>query len=326
MKWLDRPAVQKGISAFLVAGAVLILLPPEWFYLKLLSQHAFQVMVVYMVLGFLFLGLNQNRLLFVSFLCCGMISLFLKVYSDVQLDPPKENPAQAVFVFTHFNTAEAAENPLEAAYLLIDNDADLIAVRQVTPEWDSLLDRHLGWKYSYQKRFPAEDWYGVSVYSRYPLLEIDTFLFENTLNVVGKVQLPGNNFTHFMSVQTYPMVNKQNYLRIKRHFDLLRKQASLLQGPLFILGGLNTVPWSGELRGFTDDLNLRNGREVFRPAPGFWLDDMLEIPKSHILFSNGLRCLRFEIIRSAHSRSLGVTGAFQFREPKNPEQFEKEAQ
>jgi len=75
---------------------------------------------------------------------------------------------------------------------ILESNADLVSLQEVTPLWDDVLTEALSEKYPHSKTINRFD-LGIAVYSRLPFVSVDTFMCEDIPNILGTISLENAN-------------------------------------------------------------------------------------------------------------------------------------
>ena len=281
------------------------------------ARFAAQIMLGYLLLGFVFLFFRQQKLMFTSFACCAGLCLFLKYASDGQLIFPVKSDGNTLNV-AHFNVSSSMNDFQETIKEILAIDADVISLQEVTPDWDYELKSSLQKKYPYSKTVVRLDPFGLAIYSRLPLISTDTFMYEDIPNIVGTVQVNDKQQeVCFIASHTLPVFYTNDYERQRNHLMAIAKYSSSTNCPVITIGDYNAVPWSYEIQDFKAAANLNDSRRGFMPASDGAFS-LFQIPSDHIFYSDHLECVDFQEINNSSSEHLGIVGSYQFSNSSKP--------
>jgi endonuclease/exonuclease/phosphatase (EEP) superfamily protein YafD len=306
-----------ALISLIVLGTFICVFTPNYFLFKMGARFAVQIMLGYLLLGFVFLIVRQPKLMFTSFACCAGLCLFLKYASDGQLNLPLKNDEQTLNV-AHFNVSASTIDYQQTIDEILAVNADVISLQEITPDWDAELKKSLQDKYPYSKTIVRLDPFGLAIYSRYPLISADTFMFENTPNIIGTVQLKDKKQeVCFIVSHALPVFYTKDYERQKNHLMAIAKYSSNTDCPVITIGDYNAVPWSYEIQDFKAAANLNDSRIGFMPASNGAFS-LFQIPSDHIFYSDHLECVGFQEINSPSSGHLGIKGSYQINNNPKP--------
>ncbi len=316
-KILTHRFVQLVLTSLIVLGTFICVFTPNFFLFKMGARFAVQIMVIYLLLGFAFLMLRQSKLMFTSFACCACLCLFLKYASDGQLILPRKTEEQTLDV-AHFNVSASTRDFKQTIDEILAINADIISLQEVTPDWDAELKAALQGKYPYSKTVVRLDPFGLAIYSRYPLISTDTFMFEDIPNIVGTIQFNENEQeVCFIASHALPVFYTNDYERQRNHLMTIARYTNNTNCPVITVGDYNAVPWSYEIQDFKAAAKLNDSRRGFMPSSNGTFS-LFQIPSDHIFYSSHLECIGFQDINSPHSGHFGIKGSYQFNNNPKP--------
>jgi endonuclease/exonuclease/phosphatase (EEP) superfamily protein YafD len=274
-------------------------------FLQRSIDFSVQLMLGYLVLGLLFLIIGKKRLLFTSFICCGILCLFLKQSSNTNLIFPKVTENDKITI-AHFNTSAATTGYKSLIDAVITSDADIVSFQEVTPDWDQYLNENLSERYPYNASNVRIDPYGMEIFSKLPIQSYDTFHFEEIPHQVVNVNISETEQINIISAHVLPPVGKRLNDRAKKHLSTIANKVSSMNTPSIVLGDFNLVYWSNEIVNFRQAAQLENSRRDIS-------QNLLNVPYDHIFFSNKLECTSFGDISDTISNHLGIKGTYQIK-------------
>lgn len=316
-KTLNYKYAQLALISLIVLGTFICVFTPNYFLFKMGARFAVQIMLGYLLLGFVFLFIRQHKLMFTSFACCAGLCLFLKYASDGQLILPMQTDDNSLNV-AHFNVSTSTTDYQQTIDEILAVDADVISLQEVTPDWDAELKVALQEKYPYSETVVRLDPFGLAIYSKYPLLSADTFMFEDIPNIVGTIQADEKEKEIcFIASHTLPVFYTNDYERQRNHFMAIAEYTNNTDCPVITIGDYNAVPWSYEIQDFKSAANLNDSRQGFMPASNGSFS-LFQIPSDHIFYSDHLECTGFKEINSPTSGHIGIRGSYQFNNNYKP--------
>jgi endonuclease/exonuclease/phosphatase (EEP) superfamily protein YafD len=313
-RFFRTPVVLYTLSGMMVLGVVLVISPPKALVFKIGVDYAVRFMLAYLLIGFFFLLVGQNRLLFISFLCCATLAFYLKNRTDAAFtSEPRVDASAPTIRLTHFSVDNLGEQPAEELARIIETDPDIISVQEVSPIFDSLLHANLSGDFPYSYSIPDVNLFGQALYSKTPFTKIDTFHFEGIPVLFGRLLLENQVPIVLAGVHTYPALTQSDYDRLQMQLDLLATQLLKEDVPMLVFGDFQVVPWSNEVMLFREQLNLRDSRRGLLSAYPQGSFSLLDIPFDHIFHSPEISCIEFATINSEATTHLGITGAYQVK-------------
>ncbi|MDB4476714.1 endonuclease/exonuclease/phosphatase family protein [Rhodopirellula sp.] len=272
-----------------------------------------------LVIGLL---IRQWRLALIT---CALVALHLPwLFKAFPHASNSKNTRHAITVTSVNVLSENLEYDLVVADLLKTN-ADVFAVLELTPAWDQKLRQQLpAYSYVISRSENVGD-FGVGVYSKYPLGDIEVFQAVeaiDSLAVTVEVERSEDSVHKFRLFVTHPLPPMNPTLFEARNHQLrdvaeriqkYRQQPSEI--PVVLLGDLNLTPWSPWFAEFQSQSGLVRGISRFTIEPtwyrfsGFPFGLVLD----HGLIDPSLVCTQFQVggpIGSDH-RSITLRIAFE---------------
>ena len=309
---LGNKLVQYAIAAAIIAGALLCIFTPDMFILKRGADFTVQIMLIYLLLGMMFLLLNHSRLMFIALGACGLLCLYLKSVSDQRIKFPSENANPQISV-AHINLS-LSDDYTETMRTIWSADVDVISFQEYTPDWHDYLTIELDPRYPYRSCNTRIDPYGMAMYSKYPIEGVNNFSFEDIPNLHAQVSVNEELTIHLISAHTTAPVNSAAYSVIREHFRELSDYVNELSGPVITLGDFNLPSWSSEVQEFKSFAGLSDSRRDIVPASLQGTISLLKIPIDHIFYSKDIECTAFQVITAQSSTHLGILGRYQMKQ------------
>ncbi|TAK42592.1 MAG: endonuclease/exonuclease/phosphatase family protein [Saprospiraceae bacterium] len=327
-KLLSRPIVQIA-TAILVALSILVSIYPASIPpLSQMSNYAVQLMEFYFIAGLFFLFIKQPRFTFIFFGGCAVLCLFLRysiknsfidrwrqtvISRSVAGQPPVEEELPVIKI-AHFNVSNA-EDMAGAIATIRASQASVISIHEVTPQWDQWLRDSLSPQYPFHHTLVDIGMFGMAIYSKYELKQVDTFYYRDIPNLRGVISIDGSS-VGFISTHTEPALNDASKQRLRDHLGVITGQARSAAMPVLVLGEFNAVSWSDEIQVFRDSTGLLESRTGFISyAPG-GMSSFFDVPLDHVFYSQELECIAFSNLFSQKTNNrLGITATFRLRKP-----------
>ncbi len=288
--------------------ALLFLYAPANYLVMLFKSFAFQFMVLFSLAGLFWIWRGRWVPSLGSF--AGALLLFTlmpPLWGDHE-GPPS---GQKGIKLAHFNVLRYNRDHDSVITRALETDADLLSFQEVGGEWGAELKRHLTQEYPFSCVISREHTNGLALFSRFPLLEVDTTFVEEFPSLLVRVALKGQPI-HVALCHAKAPSSPAGYRLRNRQFramaDLLKKR----EGPKFLVGDLNAVPWDRELIALKRDTGLHDGRRSLASTfPKTF--DFGWIPIDHIFHSEAFDCVGFSAMGGTSSDHLGILGTYQFR-------------
>jgi len=311
---LNNKFLQVTLSALIVSVAALCIFTPDIFVIKQVANFTVLIMFANLLLAMFFMVIDQSRLMFISLAACGVLALYLKNTTDQSLKFPSKNQNPHISV-AHIDLS-LSEDLEETMRTILIADVDLISFQEYTPFWDEYLSHELTSRYPYRTTMKRIDPYGKAIFSKYPLSEPDTMIFEGFDEIPSfhtAVTINDDTKIHVVSTHTLPPVNEKAYERIGDYFHEIGSYVSQLDGPVITLGDFSLPGWSSEITEFKQFANLSDSRrDVLRRSTGNPIF-FFNIPIDHIFYSSDFECTAFSTISGDQTNHLGISGKYQLK-------------
>lgn len=309
---LDKKVI---LLAFIVLVGLLVsicVFPPQYVLAKKISDYTVHIMIGLLILGMMFLLFEENKLMFASFGYCGLLCLFLKGNVNQELKLPATSGTPSI-VMAHFNVADVAGDYQELINQIIQSEADIISLNELTPDWDFVFQESLKDFYPYQSKVVRIDPFGLGILSKKPLTAVDTITFYEEdhphLSVLYPMGL-GRDVRIISSYFTPPLTRKE-YGDYRVELLEMGQELGKMNQPLLVAGDYNLSDWSSELREFKFNSGLTSSRRDVSPRTNQGLKSWMDFPVDHILFNQALECTGFQSIVDSLGNSLGIVGKYQ---------------
>ena len=146
-------------------------------------------------------------------------------------------------------------------------EPDLIFLQEVTDVWVAAMAQ-LEDRYPHHHAIARDDNFGIAVYAREPLLNIET-VDSPPMNLPTLVARQSINGTTRTFVTTHPFPPMGNEWTQARNVQLesLGTLMNSIDGPKALFGDLNITMWAHHYRELIDATKLRNARQGFGVVP-----------------------------------------------------------
>lgn len=192
---------------------------------------------------------------------------------------------------------------------LRDTDADFVVLQEVTKDWhDALRDIMANYHCSAAEPFPGG--FGVLVLSRVPIERTEVARSGAAVlpSLIIRVRLNGRLVTviglHPRSPTSPARTRRRNW-----QLDALARVVRRQEGPVLVLGDLNTTSWSGAFQDFLRATRLRDSRQGFGLQPT-WPAPAPMISIDHCLVSSEVIVHRRRVGRRIGSDHLPIVVDF----------------
>ena len=274
--------LSQAAAVVTIAFSLFTLLPADHFALQLFSHFRLQYLVASLLLLLVFVALRRPVYVGTLLLVCLLnASFILPWYVDTH---EHGNGTNVTLLLANVLASNTEFDRLFD--LLHEENPDVIALLEVTPEWLVELDAlRADYPYSYAEARDGN--FGIALFSRLPIKSanhVDSPPFGYpTINASLTV---GEEPLHL--VATHPMIPVGKKIYEARN-EQLESLPGLLQKPAgatILIGDLNTAMWEPNYRALEKATGLRNSRKGFGVLPT-WPTFMpfAMIPLDHVLVS-----------------------------------------
>jgi len=190
--------------------------------------------------------------------------------------------------------------------LIQQQQADFVVALEVDFLWAKALESIYS-DYPYRLIYPRNDNFGIALFSKYPLLNIQKHDFSKNQipSISATVHIAEKNIL-MIATHPFPPMNKEFLQQQKNHFKAITEFLKKNQLPVIVAGDFNTTFWSSTYRTFIDNSSLKNTREGYGIIPSWQAGSVLQIPLDHILVSQNINTTKIEAMKSINSDHLPI--------------------
>jgi len=272
------------------AGTIAGFLGPLAWWLDLFSHFRVQYALFFAFLALCCVVTKRWKAALAALAICLInVAVFAPLFIPHRDNPVSSGPAYRAMMM---NVNVWAGNPEQVAKRIEEESPDILLLEEINDRWIEKLDVVTA-QYPYRIVQTRGDPFGIALYSRYPCNKSEVvYLGEARLpSVYAEIQLGETTVT---VVGTHPMCPANGKASALRN-DQLAKIAGFLRkfdGPVLLLGDLNTTPWSCHFHKLLRDAQLKDssrGRGIQPTWPcQRW---PLLIPIDHCLYRGGIAIL-----------------------------------
>ena len=273
-------------------------------FLKGFHEYAVFVMLGFLGMGLIAYAFHYKRLIFTFFGCCAVLCIFLKSASNTNLSLPKENNQTKVAV-AHVNVSSAMDSYQSFINELLKKNLDIISIQEVNPDWSRYLKEKLEETFPYHVENVRIDPFGMAIYSRLPILDSDTLIYDNIPFLTAKIELLTGIEITVLNTMIMPSINNSMDIIQSNQMKFVEDFLKINSGTELVLGDFNMVYWSNRIRDFRNNANLLNSRRDISQS-------VLSVPYDHIFYSPDLECTLFRDLIDTSGNRLGIYGNFQY--------------
>jgi len=266
----------------------------QYLYVELTTHFRLQYVVAAVVCTVLMVGYQSWKFAGVALLCAILNGIYLAPY--LRAKTHDERTAQVVRIF-HANVLWKNRNYGAVLDLIRSSDADLVVLQEVTEEWDNQLGV-LEERYPFSKRVPLAEGAGMTLFSSYPLCDVEVLKFDDSSHIAirAKAEINGEELLLLALHPTTPTSPKK-FLNRNRQFKGAAELLNASSGHKVVIGDLNTTMWSPYFTNFVRAARLKDARIGFGLQTS-WpvaLPAFLRLPIDHCLVSEEVQVNRFQL-------------------------------
>ena len=301
---LRHKIINRLVILTMISVVIICIRPPDILLLKRIASHSTQIMVLFLMVGLFFLILDQRRLLFTAFGCSAALCLYFKNVANISLILPIKTAAPALRVL-QTSASELGEDWKVSIHQIDQENADVICFLELTPDWARLLDAHLGRRYPNRAQLTRVDFYGLAVYTKYEIGEIDTVYYEDIPTLRTDITLDNELNVSLYVSNTSPPLFRKSFEQLRNQLGMIADQAQNSDKPIITIGNYNLDQFSEELQDFRAQAKLSDSRKTMSPS--------LNPPTHHIFYNGQLECLSFSNLYDALDYRIGIVGEYQIK-------------
>jgi endonuclease/exonuclease/phosphatase (EEP) superfamily protein YafD len=196
---------------------------------------------------------------------------------------PTSTPLRIMFVNV------LRKNPDKQAVIsaILKANPDVIVAVEVDDIWGNALTSGLASQWPHSKVADRSDNFGIAIFSRQPLLNIN--IFESPGNYVASLRAElqsGSHTTVIYGTHPFPPMSSFTHSGWQVHMDDLANRILNEKEPVILVGDFNSTPWSANYRWFMKRTGLVDSQKGFGPQSS-WPTELpyLGIPIDHIVTS-----------------------------------------
>lgn len=232
------------------------------------------------------------------------LSLNALAIAPIYIAPPINTQANTTFSLLLANVLSSNSSKAKFVRLIQKQQADFVVVLELSPQWARAL-KAVSSAYPYQKILPRLDNFGIALYSKHPLsnIQVHDFSQNGTPSITANSSISGKEVL-LIATHPYPPLNQTFTKQQKSHFRAMRKFIRHSKKPVVLAGDLNTALWSVNYKNFITTSLLKNTRQGYGIIPSWQANGILQIPLDHILISQEITTKKIKTMPSIDSDHL----------------------
>jgi endonuclease/exonuclease/phosphatase (EEP) superfamily protein YafD len=273
----------------------------NWFWIgEMLVNFQLQFAVIFTLFAIAFL-FSKAKILILSaifFTIPPTLQVFLVLLpmEKVNLDEDINNlNVQLINVWSANKDYERVQNFIRS------EDADILIIVELTPSWAQAMGP-LKSRYSEWREDVRTDNFGLGIYSKIPLRNIQTHIWSETGHPSFTAEITQNG-KKITLIATHPYPPKHpNGLKLRtEHFQNMAKYIQSIEEPVLLIGDLNCSPYSPHFKNLlaqTGLIDSRKGHAISATWPALFMP--LAFPIDHALVSK-----EFNVISRQSGQKIG---------------------
>ncbi len=204
------------------------------------------------------------------------------------------------------NVSPRLEDPTRLLELIDKEQPDVLGLIELTPALHAGLSS-LEDMYSYRFEAPADGFWGLALYSRYPLSGARLVHFGDDVPpaIVADLHTDDGQAEVILVHPFPPMTGEFTGLR-NVQLGQLATYVSQSRRPTVVLGDLNIAMWSPYYAEFIAKSRLNNARQGYGVAATWPPSRLLGVPIDHVLHTNDISSDQFRVLKRIGSDHLPI--------------------
>ncbi|WP_269537653.1 endonuclease/exonuclease/phosphatase family protein [Cerasicoccus fimbriatus] len=209
-----------------------------------------------------------------------------------------------------FNVNSQLGDPNQVRAVIEAQDPDILVLEEISDDWVMALEPVLQ-RYPHSVVRPRSDNFGIGLYSRIPLENVQTHYLggSEVPTLTATLETPSGGLDIIATHPLPPMSNDY----AAAHRAQMGELAGLVQPgrSTLLIGDLNATPWDASFRRLLRDSGLRDSMRGFGVQPS-WPSQIwfLRIPIDHVLHSEHISIVDREVLADAGSDHFPIVVDF----------------
>ena len=295
------------ITLLVLNSVIFILFSPNHYIFELFLSMAFQITIGIGVLAILFI--LYKKWIGTSIYLIAILLIYTNIPYFHFSNTEKVKIDNIDLKVAHFNVLKFNTDYNKTIDAIIESQADLVSINEMTHQWKNALDTALKNKYPFRYLVAQNNSFGIGVFSKKELSNCETIWFEGLPYIVGEILVEERKTIQFLTAHTIPPTNKYAFAKRNKEIKHIEKHLKKSELPKLIIGDFNAVSWSPIMEKMRTGLNLSDSRKSYKPSYPAW-NKLLMIPIDHIFYTKEISCLSFNTIKTTNSDHYGIIGFY----------------
>jgi len=299
-------------SLAMLALSLFIVILPNNFAIMLLRSFCPHLILISGLSCFVALYLQRKRAAIVGLISCILLTAQI---APVFGERPALRTHQQSIVVGQFNVLKFNKDHKRTIDAALESGCDIIAFQEVDEKWSDSLVRGLCQSMPYYIVIPSEDCYGIAVFSKYALMEVEVLQLYGFAALSGKFCV-GNKALDFLALHSKAPTTSWNFALRNAQLRLASQHWQQEKRTGFVMGDFNAVPWDPEISRLTQSCVLSFSRRSLLPTFPAQLG-IIGIPIDYILHTEDLVCQQIKSLNTTSSDHQALIGSYRLVNSQN---------
>jgi len=254
-------------------------------YLELFSHFRLQYLGAALLLGLIFIALRSRAWASLMLVITAINVWPVAKWYVAETEPHVVAKTQIELLYANVYSGNSNTRPL--LDLIQAEQPDMVFLHEVTDRWVTAMDE-LQSSYPHRYSIPRNDNFGVAIYAREPLLNVDVIESPpyGFPSLIVRQSLGGQVVT-FVTTHPIPPLGKSGFNARNEQLNSIAEVIAAIAAPKVLIGDLNTTMWAHQYRRLEKNTGLVNARNGIGIIPT-WPRQLpfAMIPIDHCLVSD----------------------------------------
>lgn len=286
--------------------SLLILFCGDFYLFMLLKSFVVQISFGVLIISLVWLVMKRTGAFLISF--TGFLFIF-SIYSPFLWKFQETDIVSGETIkVMQFNVLKSNEHKEETMELILRENADIVMLEEINEEWGRALEKKMSRNYPHYKIHTREDFFGVALFSKFPLNDVEVFDILYYAVITAVVNNGKTNF-RVIGVHSKAPTTYGNHQLRNGHIEFLSDIILGYKEPLLVMGDFNAVPWDDAIVDFKEKTGLTDTRTSLDGTFPSW-GMFFKVPIDFIFCSEQFSCRKFNVIQNEDSDHYAISGNF----------------